>query len=169
VKRSPWKSNSRSVVQEVPRHLWNPKVQYCVPKSQPLVSILSQKNRVYNPTPCIFNIHFSNIPLFRPRSPKDLFHSVFQIYFVCISHVPRACNLHCSSHLPWCDQPNNICWTVQIMKLLIMQFSSSCCFVSPFSSLLYLGIKMCMVHVGVTACLRAPLSHVDDIPSLQFR
>jgi hypothetical protein len=31
--------------------------------------------------------------------------------------------MHRPSHPPWFDHPNNIWWRVQIMELLIMQFS----------------------------------------------
>jgi hypothetical protein len=40
-------------------------------------------------------------------------------------HFPSlsACYMSHPSHPPWLDHPNNIWWTVQVMKLIIMQTS----------------------------------------------
>jgi hypothetical protein len=35
------------------------------------------------------------------------------------------------SRPPWFDHPNNIWWNVWVMKLLIMQSSSTCCCFLP--------------------------------------
>jgi hypothetical protein len=43
------------------------------------------------------------------------------------SHFPHTCHTPCLSHSPWFGHPYNVCCRVQIMKLLIMQFS-------PFSA-----------------------------------
>jgi hypothetical protein len=44
--------------------------------------------------------------------------------FVCISHLFHACCMSHPSHTPRFDHPNNIWRSVQVMKLLIMKFSS---------------------------------------------
>jgi hypothetical protein len=46
--------------------------------------------------------------------------------FVCISHLRHACYMHRPSHL-WLYLPNNLWWSVQFMKLLIMQLSTASC------------------------------------------
>jgi hypothetical protein len=45
--------------------------------------------------------------------------------FIWIFHFSHACCMHHPSHPPWFDHPNNIEWSVQIKKLLIMQSSPS--------------------------------------------
>jgi hypothetical protein len=47
--------------------------------------------------------------------------------FVRISHLPHARYMPRPSHPPLFDNPNNIWWRVNIMELLIMQCSQSCC------------------------------------------
>jgi hypothetical protein len=41
--------------------------------------------------------------------------------FLCISYLSHAWFVSHLSHPPWGDHPNNIWWSVQVMKLLIMQ------------------------------------------------
>jgi len=42
---------------------------------------------------------------------------------VCISHQPHAYYMTRPFHSPWFHHPNNVWWSVQAMKLLIMQSS----------------------------------------------
>jgi hypothetical protein len=42
---------------------------------------------------------------------------------VCISHLSHACYMPRSSHLPILDHPNNILWSVQVTKFLVIQSS----------------------------------------------
>jgi len=51
--RPSWEASSHSTNLEVPCFLQNPKFHYCVYKSLPLVSVLSQKYQVH-PLPCYF-------------------------------------------------------------------------------------------------------------------
>jgi len=46
---------------------------------------------------------------------------------VYISHFSHACYMPNLSHHRWCIHPNNIRWSVQVMKLLIMQSSTASC------------------------------------------
>jgi hypothetical protein len=39
---------------------------------------------------------------------------------VCHYPLPHTCYVPRPSHSSWYDHPNNICWGVQIIKLLIM-------------------------------------------------
>jgi len=44
---------------------------------------------------------------------------------VCISHLSCECYMPRQSHLPWFVHPINILWRAQVVKLLIMQSSST--------------------------------------------
>jgi hypothetical protein len=43
--------------------------------------------------------------------------------FVCVSDLPHACYITRPSRPSWFNHPNNIYWSLQVMKLLIMQSS----------------------------------------------
>jgi len=58
-----------------------------------------------------------------PRSSKSLPCRFSSQNIVCISHLSHSCCMLCPSHLLWFDHPNNIWWSVQIMKLFIMQLN----------------------------------------------
>jgi hypothetical protein len=55
---------------------------------------------------------------------------------LCGFHITHVCYMSCPSHLPWFDHPNNIWWSIQVMKFLIMQSSPASC----HSSILGLNI-----------------------------
>jgi hypothetical protein len=52
---------------------------------------------------------------------------------VCITHLSHACYIFRPSHPLWFDRPNNR-WSVQVMKLLIMQSSPVSCHFLPLMS-----------------------------------
>ena len=103
-----------------------------IPCSQALplfLLILSQINSVYALPFNLFTIHF-NITL--PHMPR---HSMRPLSFkvpplkpwMCFCS-PRTCCMPRPSYPTECDHPRNIWWAVQIMKLLIMQFSPVSCY-----------------------------------------
>jgi hypothetical protein len=47
---------------------------------------------------------------------------------VCTTPVSHMCHMHCVSHSFLIDQPNNIWWGVQVIKLLSMQSSPPPCY-----------------------------------------
>jgi len=64
-------ANSRSASQEIHSRLWNPKIHYSVHKSQPLVPVLIQMNRIQSIPSHIFKIHFNIILPSMPRFSKS--------------------------------------------------------------------------------------------------
>jgi len=108
-----WEANSHSASQKIPRILWNSEVHYRVHKGPPLIRILS----------------YYNILPSTPRSSEwSLPFKFSNQNTVCIYHPSDACCMPLLSHSPWFDHSNNIWWSVQVMKLLIMQSSLASCF-----------------------------------------
>jgi len=66
-----WEANRFSAGQEIPRILWNQKVQYRLHKYPPPVSILSQLDPVHNPTSQFLKIHVNIIFPSTPGSSKS--------------------------------------------------------------------------------------------------
>jgi hypothetical protein len=59
-----------------------------------------------------------------PRSSKWSLPFIFPNQnTVCISHLSHLCYLSHSSHTAWFYHPNNIWWSIQVMRLLVMQSS----------------------------------------------
>jgi len=75
-------ANSHSTSQEIPRHLWKPKVLYRVHNSPPLVSVLSQISPMQNIPPYFFKIKFNIILPSTPWSPKLALPFVFSTKFL---------------------------------------------------------------------------------------
>jgi hypothetical protein len=102
VKMSPWGADSWLAGHDIPYPLWKPKVHY----------------RVHNSPlwPYFFKICFQ----MSPNCPVPLRFSDYN--GVCV-HLPSSCHMSRPSHLPWFDCPNNIWWSVHVMKLLITQSS----------------------------------------------
>jgi hypothetical protein len=127
-------ANSCSPSQEIPHLSWNPKVHSHVHKSLPLVPVLNQIHPVHTFLPYFPKTHSSIIFPFMPRSSSDLFPSVLLskiLYAFLICHV---CHMPYPSHPPWFDHPNNMWWSMQVMKLFIMQSSPSFCHFLPVRS-----------------------------------
>jgi hypothetical protein len=55
-------------------------------------------------------------------------HLLSDFDFKWIYHLLCACNMSHPSHIPWLSHPDNILRKVQILKLLIMQFSPVSCY-----------------------------------------
>jgi hypothetical protein len=64
-----------------------------------------------------------------PSTPRSFEWSfLFRFYdqkFICISYVSYVCYMPRPSHPPWFDHPNNILWSVQIMKLIMQSSATS--------------------------------------------
>jgi len=102
------------------RLLWKTKVRYHIYKSPLLVPTLSKLNPVCTSPP--HSIHILSAHLC--RSPKWPFPFRFSDQnFVHISHSTHACYISRPSHPPWFDNPSNIWWSVQVIKLLIKMSS----------------------------------------------
>ena len=116
-----WEANWFSASQEIPLILWNPKVHYRIRKCPPPVPILSQIDPVHTPTSHCLKIHLNIILHLRQGLPSDLFPSGFPHQNpVYTSPLPHTCYMPCPTHTSRFDNPNNIGWGVQIIKLLIM-------------------------------------------------
>jgi len=55
--------------------------------------------------------------------------------FICISHLSDGVTFSACSHPPWFDYPNNIWRSVQVMKLLIIQYFLASCLFLRLSSI----------------------------------
>jgi hypothetical protein len=111
-----------SLSKYIPRLLCKRKVHYRVHKIPQPVSILSQMNPLHTFHPISARYSPTSFHL-RLGFPSGLFPSSFQLSHACC--MPRP------SHPPWFHHLNNICWSVQVMKLLIMQSSPAPCHFSP--------------------------------------
>jgi hypothetical protein len=112
------------LVKKYSAFLRNPKVHHRVHKSPILDPILSQPNPVRLIDPYLPKVHLDVILLPTPRS------SQWSLAFgppnqnpVSTSPLPHACHMSSPFHPPWFKNPNNIRWRIQVMKLIIIQFS----------------------------------------------
>jgi len=71
-----WEANSHSTSQEIPRLVWNPKLNYSVHRILPLVPILSQAYPSLTFPPCSPNLHSNFIFPSKPRSSEVSFPQV---------------------------------------------------------------------------------------------
>jgi hypothetical protein len=118
----PWEADSNSATQEVPRH--------SLPSSQESATGPNLEATDSNTHP----LKLSSEVLLLLTShrhlglPSDVFPAGFPTKTIySISYLPRAGYMPRPSSPPWFDHPNNTSWSVQIMKLLIMQFYPPSC------------------------------------------
>jgi hypothetical protein len=129
-----WKIANYSLTHSMVLFLWNPKVHYRAHKSLPLDLILSHSNPVLLINPCLARVHLNVILLPTPRSSHwPLSFGPHNQNPVNTSPLPHACHMSRLPHPPWFNHPNNIRWRIEIMKFIIMQFSSRSVFI-PFRS-----------------------------------
>jgi hypothetical protein len=156
-----WETNSHLPSQVIHCLLWNPKDHYRVHKNTPLVSMLSHMNPVQNLPTYFFMVYRVIIPPSMHRSSEwSRPFRVFNKHLVCFSHLPHACYMSRPPHTPWFDRPDNIWWSLQVVKLLIMQSSPSSCyfhhpspnillstlFLNTFSLCSYLSVRDQVFH-----------------------
>jgi hypothetical protein len=105
--------------------LWNQKANCRVHNGPLLVPILSQINPVHITPSHSSNVRFNVFSHLRLGLSGGLFPSGYptKILYIYIPLLPNACSMSCQFHLPWFDYSNYIWWRVQIIKLLIIQFS----------------------------------------------
>jgi hypothetical protein len=97
---NPWKANSSSASQEIPRILWNPKVRYPIQNRPPPVPILSQINPTHTPTPHFLKIHRNIILPSTPGSSRYFFPSGFPRKTL-YTPPPHKCYMPCPSDSSW--------------------------------------------------------------------
>ena len=78
--------------------------------------------------------------------------------------LPHTCHMPCLSHPPWFGHPYNVCCTVPIMKLLIMQFSP----VPAISSLLGPNIFLSILFLN-TPSLCSSVDTRDQVLHLHLK
>jgi len=78
--------------------------------------------RCIQSTPSHPKIHFHSILPSIPRS-SEWFLPFHFFHLNCISLRSHACYMLLAFHPPWLNHSNNICWSVQVMKLLITRSS----------------------------------------------
>ena len=117
MEESSGEANRSSTIQEIPCILWNPEVHYCIDRSLPPVSFLSQINLVH----AIHLTSSRSILLLSSHFPSGLFSSGFPtktLYAPLLSLIHTTCPN--PFHSSWFDHSNYIRWGVQFIKLLIM-------------------------------------------------
>jgi hypothetical protein len=121
-----------ATTEEIHSILWNAKVHYRVHKSPPLVPILSQINQINTIPSYLSKIYFNTV--YSPTSWSSQW-SLYLLAFPTISYMhsysPHSCYMPYQSHTPLLHYSNFTWRTVQVMNLLIIQFSpTSCHFIS---------------------------------------
>jgi hypothetical protein len=114
-----WGTANCAAPQELPRILWNPKVQCRVHKSPPLVPILSHIHPIHSIPSYLSKIHFNIVPPSTSWSSQWSFSFwLSHQYPICISLLPHSCYMPRPSHPSWLDYSNYTWRRVQVMKFL---------------------------------------------------
>jgi hypothetical protein len=115
-----WEATSCSATQEFPNILLNQKVYYHIHKSHAWAKSIQSTP----PHPISLRSILILSSHRRLRLPTGLFPPGFPIRTLCaFLFSPHACYMPCPSHPNWLDHSNYIWQRVQVMKLLITQFS----------------------------------------------
>jgi hypothetical protein len=122
MQQSLWEANSWSTSQDIPQTLWNLNICCRVNKGSSLVRLLSQVNPVNRLPPYLIKKRSNSILLSTPMSSKW---SLPFPTFLCIFHPSLERHMHHTYYRLRFNHPNNIWWRADIMKLFIIQFSSS--------------------------------------------
>jgi hypothetical protein len=114
-----WEATCCPTIQEFLNILWSTQVHYHVHKSPSLVRHEPDQCSPYHPMLYIRSISISSL---HPSLglPNGVFFLAFPPNSYIHSSSPQDCYIPCPSHPPWLDYS---WWWIQIMKLLIMQFS----------------------------------------------
>jgi hypothetical protein len=107
-----WEANWFVAIQEIPRILLNPKVQYRIHNSPPPVPILSQPNPVHTPTSHLLKIHANIILPSMPVSPVVSFPPFPHQNPIHASLLPHPRYIRCPSHSSRFYHPQKIGWGV---------------------------------------------------------
>jgi hypothetical protein len=130
-----WGAINLAATQELPSISWNPKVQYRIHKSPPLVPILSPINPIHIIPSYLSKMHFNIVhPLTSWSSQWSLSFWLSHKYPISIPILPHSCYMPRPYHSLSLDHSNYTWRRVQVMKLLIMQFSPMSCHFIPLWS-----------------------------------
>ena len=122
-----WETDRFSVSQEIPHILRNPKVHYRNHKCPLTVPILIQLDQVHALTSHSRRSFLILSSHLRLGLPSCLFPSGFPTT-VLYTPLPQTYYIHRPTHSSRFDHPHTIWWAVQIIKLLVMSFSSLPCY-----------------------------------------
>jgi hypothetical protein len=121
-------ATSSSVSLEIPRILWNTKAHHRTHNSPPPVPVLSQIHPFKTPQSSILKIHFNILLLSSQGLQSCLCPSgLLTRTLYGPLPLPNSATIHSS----WFDHSVSIWWTVQMIKLLVVQSSPPPCYLVP--------------------------------------
>jgi len=154
VEQSPsWEASRFSAGQEIPRILWNPKVQYRVYKSSPPVPILSQKKSSPRPSSHFPEIHPNSMLPSMPDSSKLSLspakytstlsqHGTFPAHLILLDLITR---------IIFCEQYRSIEDPGQFKTFRIFE-ATLCPVITSLECSLYYRIETTLIVCAVTKC-----------------